>query len=95
MFNILSSIQRRTQRSASRKYLTSLLETESEYIGCPICGSGDECHEVLATEERHRLPLQTVQCRNDGMVFFNPMPTTEFLIDLYANHYQQFHRGRT
>ena len=80
------------QRSALVEVLTQRFRTQSHSIDCPVCETAATKQRVLATRERHDLPLTTSFCPTCGLAMFNPMPDAEFLSYFYGEVYQRFHR---
>jgi hypothetical protein len=57
-----------------------------EQVACPLCSGRD--FERLAHTDRYAMGLVTVGCLGCGLVMTNPQPTTDALVDFYANHYR-------
>lgn len=66
----------------AEKYIAEL-----EEVACNACGSRE--HEVIAQRERFGLPLQTVICRNCGLIFINPRPTRRMYAEFYKSDYRK------
>ena len=60
---------------------------ELEKVACNACGAND--NEVVADHERFGLPLQTVICRNCGLIFLNPRPTKDMYTEFYKSDYRK------
>lgn len=61
-----------------------------EFVPCNLCGNSDvEKMTVMCEEEKNGLHLNTVMCRNCGLIFINPRATK----DLYEKFYNMCYRN--
>jgi hypothetical protein len=58
---------------------------------CPICGSTD--YHLLAQKDRYGLPINTVMCRQCGLLMSNPIMTQESLKEFYSEDYRELYIG--
>ena len=64
---------------------------QGKSIPCNLCAS--ENHSRVANEDKHGEPLVTVLCNNCGLVFTNPMPTSDEVLAFYRVAYRQQYKG--
>lgn len=62
-----------------------------EAVSCGLCGSED--HDVISYRDRYFHPLRTVCCRHCGLVFTNPMPTSDEVTNYYKQDYRRHYSG--
>ena len=60
-------------------------------IPCNLCGGTDV--EILGTRDRNGQPLQTVVCRDCGLVWTDPRPTAAATRKFYADHYRHEYKS--
>ena len=58
---------------------------------CDLCGARDV--DEVSTLDRHRRPLQTVICRKCGLVWTDPIPPEEDLLQFYSHEYRLQYKG--
>lgn len=58
---------------------------------CPLCGG--EQFAPLARHDRNLIGIETVGCRQCGLVQTNPRPSAEGLDTFYRDHYRLFYQG--
>jgi SAM-dependent methyltransferase len=64
-----------------------------EEIYCPICEPGHSEYRLLAKKERYGLPVNTVICKNCGLLMSNPMMSHESLNKFYSDDYRELYHG--
>jgi SAM-dependent methyltransferase len=69
-------------RDIYSKLRARLLE-EMDQVPCNLCGSDQ--FVVVAEQDKYKLPLKTVMCRQCGLLYLNPRPTAA----AYRKHYEQ------
>lgn len=57
---------------------------------CDLCGHSH--FAVIANQDRHGQPLQTVVCKSCGLVSTNPRPTDEELENFYRDEYRKSYK---
>lgn len=60
-------------------------------IPCNLCGSRDI--EILATRDRNNRPLQTVICRDCGLVWTDPRPSAVATREFYSKEYRRQYKA--
>ena len=60
-------------------------------IPCNLCGGTDV--KVLGTRDRNGQPLQTVVCRDCGLVWTDPRPAAAATRKFYADHYRHEYKS--
>lgn len=65
-----------------KKYLESL-----EEVPCSLCGSKDNIS--LCKKEKYGLPLNTVICKDCGLLYINPRPTKSLYSEFYKDDYRR------
>ncbi len=58
------------------------------------CICGNDNYEVIAKEDRYGIPIQTVICKNCGMIYSNPYYDNDTLTDFYTNHYRALYQTK-
>ncbi|MEX0694999.1 MAG: class I SAM-dependent methyltransferase [Rhodospirillales bacterium] len=66
---------------------------EGSIEDCALCGASQ--HRVVGRRARNGQKLRTVLCLNCGMVYTNPMPTQDEVLNFYRRHYREHYQGRT
>ena len=67
------------------KYVETL-----DFVPCNMCGNLDQTTmPVLSDRERFGLNLNTVMCRDCGLMFLNPRPTKELYNEFYKSDYRK------
>lgn len=61
--------------------------SELERVPCNACGGSNE--EVFGNEERFGLPLKSVICRNCGLMYLNPRPTSKLYKKFNESDYRR------
>lgn len=65
--------------------------TETERVLCNACGADD--YEPFCGQERFGLPLQSVICRQCGLMYLNPRPTKKMYAELNESDYRKAASG--
>jgi len=60
-------------------------------IPCNLCGASDA--EQIRTKDRHGHFLRSVICRRCGLVWTDPRPTPEQVVEFYAHEYRRDYKG--
>jgi 2-polyprenyl-3-methyl-5-hydroxy-6-metoxy-1,4-benzoquinol methylase len=66
-------------------------EYKNELINCHVCGSQIQDHQLISSKERHGLAMDTVACKNCGLVFTNPRMSKESFADFYTKYYRELY----
>ena len=69
-------LRRRYDLSIGRVYakLRTVLLEDMEHVPCNLCGSNDSVE--IAHRDKYDLPITSAICRNCGLMYLNPRPTT-------------------
>ena len=67
------------------------LKFTGEHVTCNLCNSCN--HEAISNRGRNRELMNTVICRECGLVFTNPMPTQSEIDDFYSWSYRISYKG--
>jgi transcription elongation factor Elf1 len=59
---------------------------EVESVSCNLCGSDNSVE--LFSNDSHGFGLHTVMCKNCGLVYLNPRPTSSEYARLYSGIYE-------
>lgn len=62
-----------------------------ESLPCALCGSRER--QVVATRDRKLKRLRNVLCTHCGLVFLDPMPTSEEISAFYRDEYRERYHG--
>lgn len=62
-----------------------------ETINCELCGSNHQ--DPVYHDDRYRMGIKTVICRDCSFVFTNPRPKETSLLEFYATSYRDFYSG--
>jgi 2-polyprenyl-3-methyl-5-hydroxy-6-metoxy-1,4-benzoquinol methylase len=68
-----------------------LLKGTLERVDCNLCGCDDT--KLVATRSRFDIPLDTVICKNCGLLYHNPRMTLEGFRQFYAHNYRELIGG--
>lgn len=60
-------------------------------IPCNLCGASDA--EQIRAKDRHGNFLRSVICRRCGLVWTDPRPTPEQVVEFYAHEYRRDYKG--
>lgn len=72
-------------------YLAQKYTSQIESVPCNLCGATN--YEAFCDRERFGLPLQTVICKECGLMYINPRPTKEQYAEFYKGDYRKVVSG--
>ena len=72
-------------------HLAEKYTSQTESVPCNLCGATN--YEVFCDRERFGLPLQTVICKECGLMYINPRPTKEQYAEFYKSDYRKVVSG--